>query len=80
MAVLETTEKAVDKMNKLHQEAMDIIKALDAAVTLGVVDNEIKQGMAAIREQIQVVMKDLNTSIEESTKLYKQYMGGGEQS
>ena len=80
MAVLETTEKAVDKMNKLHKEAMDIIKALDAAVTLGVVDTEIKQGMTAIREQIQVVMKDLNTSIEESTKLYKQYMGGGEQS
>jgi hypothetical protein len=80
LAVLDKTEKAIDKMNTLHKEAMDIIKALDAAVTLGVVDNEIKEGMASIRAQIQVVMKDLNTSITESTKLYKQYMGDEEKS
>ena len=80
LAVLEKTEGAITKMNKLHQEAMDIIKALDAAVTLGVVDNEIKEGMSAIRDQIKVVMTDLNTSIEESTKLYKQYMGNSEKS
>lgn len=72
---LVNTEKAIEKLRKLHKDAFQAIKALEAAVAIGQI-GEINQALQSIQGRVDEVMKELSMTVEESQKLYHQKMGG----
>lgn len=72
--VLTKTSKAIEKLNALHGEAVDVIKALEVAVALGQI-SEISSGLKSIEDKVAVIMKDLNETIKESKDLYDERIG-----
>lgn len=71
---LKNTEASIGKLRKLHGEAIDQVKALEAAVAIGQLD-DISTGMKNIQGRVNEVMEELNTSISESKSLYESQMG-----
>ncbi len=71
---LANTAAAIDKLRGLHNEAIDIIKALEAAVAIGQIA-EINEGLKSIQDRVGLIMQELNTTIEESKNLYNNRMG-----
>ncbi len=73
-ATLANTAKAIKRLRKLHNQAVDIVKALEAAVAIGQV-SDINEGLINIETQVDDVMKELDVTISESKKLYDQKIG-----
>lgn len=71
---LANTESAIEKLRGLHTEAIDIIKALEAAVAIGQIA-EINEGLRNIQDRVGLIMQELNTTIEESKSLYNNRIG-----
>ncbi len=73
---LSKTEKAIGKLGALHAEAIDIVKGLEVAISLGQI-KEITGGLESIQQRIPAIMDELNKTIAESKDLYEKRMGGG---
>ncbi len=71
---LTKTEKAITKLRTLHDEAMDIIKGLEVAISLGQIA-EITDGLKSIETRIPAIMAELNNTISESKALYEERIG-----
>jgi chromosome segregation ATPase len=71
---LQNTSVAIEKLRKLHTEAVDIIKALEAAVAIGQIA-KINEGLKSIEGRVDDIMKELNTTVEESKNLYNHKIG-----
>jgi len=71
---LRKTEKAVNSLNLLHDEALEIVKALEVAYAVGEISN-ISSGLRNIENRVDQIMQDLNTSISESKELYDKRIG-----
>lgn len=72
---LAKTEEAIGELRTLHDEAKDVIKALEVAVALGEISG-VNEGLKNIQDKVSVIMADLNESIKESKEMYEQKMGG----
>ena len=70
LSTLGNTEKAIDRLRALHDEAVDIVKALEVAVAIGQFD-EINDGLKSIEDRVEIVMGELNKTIVESKDLYE---------
>lgn len=73
---LSKTEQAIGKLDALHAEAIDIVKGLEVAISLGQI-KEITGGLESIQARIPAIMDELNKTIAESKDLYEKRMGGG---
>jgi len=71
---LQNTEKAVNSLNSLHGEALEIIKALEVAVAVGEIAN-INTGLKNIESRVDAIMEELNITIVESKDLYEKRIG-----
>lgn len=71
---LVNTEKAVNSLNSLHVEALEIIKALEVAVAVGEITN-INDGLKNIESRVDAIMDELNISIAQSKELYEKRIG-----
>lgn len=71
---LSNTEKAVNSLNNLHVEALEIIKALEVAVAVGEITN-INDGLKNIESRVDAIMDELNISIAQSKELYEKRIG-----
>ncbi len=69
-STLSRTQKAVNGLNSLHDEALEIIKALEVAVAVGQIA-QINTGLQSIESRVDRIMKDLNVTIKESKDLYE---------
>lgn len=67
---LANTQKAIDRLRNLHTEAVDIIKALEAAVAIGQI-SQISNELKSIETRVDEIMKELNTTVTESKKVYE---------
>ncbi len=74
-ATLSKTEKAIQQLRTLHAEAVDIVKALEVAFAMDQVA-QIQEGLANIESRVESIMKELNSTINESKELYENKMGG----
>ncbi|MEL6253873.1 MAG: DUF2959 family protein [Bacteroidota bacterium] len=72
---LAKTSEAIGELRTLHDEAKDVIKALEVAVALGEISG-VNEGLKNIQDKVTVIMADLNESIKESKEMYEQKMGG----
>ncbi len=66
---LAKTSSAIEKLRALHDEAKDVIKALEVAVGLGQIA-EISSGLKSIEDRVGTIMAELNNTISESKDLY----------
>ncbi len=73
-ATLVNTSKAIDKLKLLHKDAVDVVKALEVAVALNSFD-DINAQMKSIEGRVDDIMKELNTAVSESKKLYEKKIG-----
>lgn len=71
---LAKTETAINKLRGLHTDALDVIKALEAAVAIGQI-SEINEGLKNIESRVDEIMMELNQSIDESKELYEKKIG-----
>jgi len=71
---LANTQMAIDKLQTLHSDAVDVIKALEVAVALGQI-SEINSGLKNIESKVASIMTELNVTITESKALYDKKMG-----
>lgn len=74
LKTLSNTEVAVNKLKTLHEDAIDVVKALEVAVALGQIA-EINSSLKNIEGKVAVIMQDLNTTIKESKDLYNKKIG-----
>jgi len=72
---LANTEKAINKLRGVYDEAIDIIKGLEVAIALGQI-SQITDGLKSIESRIPNIMAELNRTVEDSKELYEQRMGG----
>lgn len=73
-ATLVNTSKAIGDLRVLHAEALDIVKALEAAVAIGQI-GEINEGLKSIEGRVASIMDELNITVQESKQLYDKKMG-----
>ncbi|PCH72237.1 MAG: hypothetical protein COB98_11980 [Flavobacteriaceae bacterium] len=73
--VLNRTSLAIDKLNVLHGDALEIVKALEVAVALGQI-SDIQAGLSNIESRVAGIMEELNQTIVESRDLYEKRMKG----
>lgn len=73
-ATLVNTSKAIGDLRTLHAEALDIVKALEAAVAIGQI-GEINEGLKNIEGRVASIMDELNITVRESKELYEKKMG-----
>jgi len=71
---LANTEKAINKLQGVYDEAIDIIKGLEVAIALGQI-SEITDGLKSIESRIPGIMAELNRTVDDSKELYEQRMG-----
>lgn len=69
-ATLANTSKAIDKLQLLHGDAVEIVKALEVAAALNSFDN-INDQMKSIEDRVDGIMAELNIAVVESKKLYE---------
>ncbi len=72
---LANTEKAINKLRGVYDEAIDIIKGLEVAIALGQI-SQITDGLKSIESRIPNIMAELNRTVADSKELYEQRMGG----
>ncbi|MEL6628830.1 MAG: hypothetical protein AAFQ92_25140 [Bacteroidota bacterium] len=63
------TELAIKDLEKLYQEAYDVVKALEVAYALGEISN-INEGLANIETRVKDIMSELTQTVVESKDLY----------
>ncbi|RMG28391.1 MAG: hypothetical protein D6730_05580, partial [Bacteroidetes bacterium] len=68
------TAYAIEQLRSLHEEAVDVIKALEVAIALGQIA-EINTGLQNIESKVAQIMEDLNATIAESKDLYEKRIG-----
>jgi DNA repair ATPase RecN len=71
---LSNTSEAISELRALHNDAVDIVKALEAAVAIGQI-SEINDQLKGIRSRVDGIMKELNETVRESQSLYSQRLG-----
>ncbi len=74
MKTLMKTERAIGQLHNLHDEAIDIVKALEVAIALGQIA-EINNGLKSIEDRVDGIMAELNSTIIESKDLYEKRIG-----
>lgn len=67
---LANTSKAIDKLHLLHNNTMEVVKALEVAAALNSFDN-INDQMKSIEDRVDGIMQELNVAVVESKKLYE---------
>ncbi len=67
---LTKTSKAIDKLQLLHGDAVEVVKALEVAAALNSFDN-INDQMKSIEGRVDGIMQELNVAVVESKKLYE---------
>jgi len=67
---LANTSKAIEKLELLHGDAVEVIKALEVAAALNSFDN-INDQMKSIEDRVDGIMSELNVAVVESKKLYE---------
>ena len=70
---LRATSKAISKLRELHEDAVEVIKALEVAVALDSFDS-INDQMKSIENRVDDIMNELNMTVVESKKLYDKKM------
>ncbi|MEM6765902.1 MAG: hypothetical protein AAF655_13280 [Bacteroidota bacterium] len=71
---LARTEEAINNLRSLHDEAIDVVKALEVAYGIGQIA-EINDGLISIENRVNVIMEELTSSINESKALYETKIG-----
>ncbi|MDN3665032.1 hypothetical protein ACFFU1_02240 [Algibacter miyuki] len=69
-ATLANTSKAIDKLKLLHNDAVEVVKALEVAAALNSFDS-INGQMKSIEDRVDGIMQELNVAIVESKNLYE---------
>ncbi|MCL5127148.1 MULTISPECIES: hypothetical protein [unclassified Algibacter] len=67
---LANTSKAIDKLKLLHNDAVEVVKALEVAAALNSFDS-INGQMKSIEDRVDGIMQELNVAVVESKKLYE---------
>jgi len=67
---LENTSEAIGKLRVLHNDAVEVVKALEVAAALNSFDS-INGQMKRIEERVDGIMQELNVAVVESKKLYE---------
>ena len=67
---LANTSKAIDKLRLLHNDAVEVVKALEVAAALNSFD-AINGQMKSIEDRVDGIMAELNVAVVESKKLYE---------
>ena len=67
---LANTSKAIDKLKLLHNDAVEVVKALEVAAALNSFD-AINGQMKSIEDRVDGIMAELNVAVVESKKLYE---------
>ncbi len=71
---LARTEEAINNLRTLHDEAVDVVSALEVAYGIGQI-SEINDGLVSIENRVNVIMEELTSSINESKALYETKIG-----
>lgn len=69
-ATLANTSQAIEKLQVLHNDAVDVVKALEVAAALNSFDS-INSQMKSIESRVAGIMQELNVAVVESKKLYE---------
>ncbi|MFV0566850.1 MAG: hypothetical protein ACK5NB_13585 [Flavobacteriaceae bacterium] len=69
-ATLANTSEAIAKLRLLHNDAVDVVKALEVAAALNSFDS-INGQMKSIEDRVDGIMQELNVAVVESKKLYE---------
>ncbi len=69
-ATLANTSQAIEKLQVLHKDAVDVVKALEVAAALNSFDS-INSQMKSIESRVAGIMQELNVAVVESKKLYE---------
>tara|TARA_R110002051_G_scaffold255120_2_gene314182 strand:+ start:13820 stop:14473 length:654 start_codon:yes stop_codon:yes gene_type:complete len=69
-STLENTSQAINKLQLLHGDAVEVVKALEVAAALNSFDN-INDQMKSIEGRVDGIMQELNVAVVESKKLYE---------
>ncbi|KJD36692.1 hypothetical protein PW52_03355 [Tamlana sedimentorum] len=67
---LANTSKAIDKLRLLHNDAVEVVKALEVAAALNSFDS-INGQMKSIEDRVDGIMDELNVAVVESKNLYE---------
>lgn len=67
---LANTSKAIGKLRLLHNDAVEVVKALEVAAALNSFD-AINGQMKSIEDRVDGIMAELNVAVVESKKLYE---------
>ncbi len=67
---LANTSKAISKLKLLHNDAVEVVKALEVAAALNSFD-AINGQMKSIEDRVDGIMQELNVAVVESKKLYE---------
>ncbi len=67
---LANTSQAINKLRLLHNDAVDVVKALEVAAALNSFD-AINGQMKSIENRVDGIMQELNVAVVESKKLYE---------
>jgi chromosome segregation ATPase len=71
---LAKTSKAIEQLRALHQDAVEVIKALEVAIALGQI-SQISSGLQSIESRVAGIMAELNSTIAVSKDLYEKRIG-----
>ncbi|WP_396602532.1 hypothetical protein [Algibacter sp. R77976] len=67
---LANTSEAIGKLRLLHNDAVEVVKALEVAAALNSFDS-INGQMKSIEDRVDGIMQELNVAVVESKKLYE---------
>lgn len=67
---LANTSEAIGKLKLLHNDAVEVVKALEVAAALNSFDS-INGQMKSIEDRVDGIMQELNVAVVESKKLYE---------
>lgn len=69
-STLANTSEAIGKLRLLHNDAVEVVKALEVAAALNSFDS-INGQMKSIEDRVDGIMQELNVAVVESKKLYE---------
>ena len=69
-STLANTSEAIGKLSLLHNDAVEVVKALEVATALNSFDF-INGQMKSIEDRVEGIMQELNVAVVESKKLYE---------
>tara|TARA_R110000737_G_scaffold208911_3_gene226862 strand:+ start:307 stop:717 length:411 start_codon:yes stop_codon:yes gene_type:complete len=76
---LANTSKAIEKLQLLHGDAVEVVKALEVAAALNSFDN-IKDQMKSIEGRVDGIMQELNVAVVESKNFMRRRLRSWEKS